>query len=218
VRSTLNTQMSVQIQVNAPTMPIQSLFTGIRMLTNVMIILICLFVLTSNIAAAAVYKCEGSDSTVYSAEPCSHDAQDISEKVAKPNLMLGSPQPDQQLIESKTMSLTLTKAGTYMVTGSVEGIPLIFQVDTGASMVSVSKRITDEAGIYSCIRYQDMETANGIVRQCVAKASEITFGVFQMHDIEVAIVKNMAVDALLGMSVLRTLKIHQERGVMTLAN
>ena len=105
-----------------------------------------------------------------------------------------------------------------MVAGSVEGIPLVFQVDTGASMVSVSKRITDEAGIYSCIRYQNMATANGIVRQCVAKVSEITFGVFRMNNIEVAIVKNMAVDALLGMAVLRTLKIHQEHGVMTLEN
>lgn len=181
-------------------------------------ILICLFVLISNIATAAVYKCEGSGNTVYSAEPCSNDAQDISEKVSKPNLMLGSPQPDQQPIESKTMSLTLTRAGTYMVAGSVEGIPLVFQVDTGASMVSVSKRITDEAGIYSCIRYQNMATANGIVRQCVAKVSEITFGVFRMNNIEVAIVKNMAVDALLGMAVLRTLKIHQEHGVMTLEN
>ncbi|MDX8385006.1 MAG: TIGR02281 family clan AA aspartic protease [Gallionella sp.] len=188
------------------------------MAANTMKILICLFVLISNIATAAIYKCEGSGNTVYSAEPCSNDAQDISEKMAKPNLMLGSSQPDQQQTGPKTMTLTLTRTGIYTVAGSVKDVPVIFQVDTGASMVAVSKRITDEAGIYSCIRYQNTSTANGIVRQCVAKVSEITFGVFRMKNIEVAIVENMSVDALLGMTVLRTLKIHQERGVMRLSN
>jgi len=45
----------------------------------------------------------------------------------------------------------------------------------------------------------------------------IEFGQFRVPDVEVNIVPNMAMDALLGMSVLRAMDIRQTDGVMRLS-
>jgi len=179
-------------------------------------ILICLLIIVSNTASAEVFKCKDHGKTVYSGEPCSSDAQNISERMARPNLSSGIHPPDEP--ESSSMTLSLDGNGTYMVTGTVKDVPVTYQVDTGASMISVSKRIMDRAGIFSCIRFINVSTANGSIRTCVGIIPEITFGVFHMSNVEVSIVPNMAPDALLGMGALRHLNIHQNDGKMIISN
>ena len=177
--------------------------------------LIYLLILVSNTVSAAVFKCKDHGKTVYSGEPCGGDARNISERMARPNLSSGIHPPDEP--QSSSMTLTLDRSGTYMVAGMVKDVPVIYQVDTGASMISVSKRIMDRAGIFSCIRFMNFSTANGSIRTCVGIVPEITFGVFRMNNVEVSIVPNMAPDALLGMGALRHLKINQNDGKMTIS-
>jgi len=176
----------------------------------------CLILLFSSAASASVFKCVENGKTVYSATPCGDNARDISEQMSKSNLSSGNQPPDKP--QSSSMALTIGGDGTYTVMGSVKGVPVSYQVDTGASMISVSKRITDQAGIFSCVRYIQLHTANGEVNSCIALVPEITFGVFRMANVEISIVPNMTQDALLGMGALRHFKINQQAGIMTISN
>jgi len=179
-------------------------------------IFICLLIIASNSVSAAVFKCKDQGKTVYSGEPCSGEVQNISERMARPNLSSGIHPPDEP--QSSSMTLNLHRSGTYMVAGTVKDVPVTYQVDTGASMISVSKRVMDRAGIFSCVRFMNFSTANGSIRTCVGIVPEITFGVFRMSNVEVSIVPNMEPDALLGMGALRHLKINQNDGKMTISN
>ena len=116
------------------------------------------------------------------------------------------------------MALSLNGGENYTVAGSVKGIPVIYLVDTGASMIAISKRVMDQAGITTCVRYIDVMTSNGDIRGCIAIVPELTFGVFKMNNVEVSIVPNTSIDALLGMGALRHFKVNQQGEIMTISN
>lgn len=115
-----------------------------------------------------------------------------------------------------SIELHADEQGHYRVEGKINGHPAIFLVDTGASSVVISRRFAQEAGIYHCTPGKRSETANGQVDVCTATGVPIVLGQFQFEDTEISIVPNMAVDALLGMSVLRRIEIRQANGVMHL--
>jgi clan AA aspartic protease (TIGR02281 family) len=173
--------------------------------------------LFSDLVAADIYKCvdpAGKVGTIYSAAPCGINAQLVislpQDKPARPAV--------QEIQPRQSMALALNSGENYSIVGSVKGVPMVYLVDTGASMVSVSKRVMDQAGIYSCVRHVEVFTSNGNVRECVAIVPEITFGIFRMTNVEVAVVPNMSVDGLLGMAALRHFTVSQQDGVMTISN
>jgi len=176
--------------------------------------IVCIFIiLLSSIASAATYKCVDHRKTTYSASPCGDNPQRVPDFPADKSSV-----PVAKLPQSQSMVLALNGGENYTVAGSVKGIPVVYLVDTGATMIAISKRVMDQAGGFSCVRYVDVLTSNGDIRGCVAIVPEITFGIFKMTNIEVSIVPNMSIDALLGMGALRHLKINQQGGLMTISN
>lgn len=118
---------------------------------------------------------------------------------------------------SEVLELRADPQGHYRVGGKINGHPATFLVDTGATAVTISRRFADEAGITHCSYGRRSETANGPVEVCTAAGLTIEFGPFRAADVEVGIVPNMAVDALLGMSVLRSMEIRQSAGVLQIS-
>ncbi len=96
------------------------------------------------------------------------------------------------------LRLTQTKDGHYFSGGAVNGFPVVFMVDTGATNVAISSNTASRAGITSCVA-QTFSTANGSVQGCKAIVENIVFGTFRLSNVEVAIMPNMQGEALLGM-------------------
>lgn len=90
----------------------------------------------------------------------------------------------------------------YVTSGSVNGIPVSFMIDTGASHVSLSTELALQAGI-RCYQQNKSSTANGFVVGCSGTAAEITLGPFYLTNVEVNIAPNLTSGALIGMDVLR---------------
>jgi clan AA aspartic protease (TIGR02281 family) len=103
--------------------------------------------------------------------------------------------------------------GHFFASGSLNGFPVVYLVDTGASITSVSRRTADSAGIRDCTR-AEFRTGNGSVEGCVATVRELSFGDFRMRNVDIAIMPKLAGPALLGMNVLRHYRIEQQENSM----
>ncbi len=118
--------------------------------------------------------------------------------------------------QGKGLSIRQSPDGHYYISGTTNGHPIVFLIDTGASMVSLSSHAARMAGIESCTPRQ-FSTANGLVQGCVALASELSFGPFRYQNIQVSILPNLTNEALLGMNALRALAITQHNGTLNLS-
>lgn len=114
------------------------------------------------------------------------------------------------------LELKQTRDGHYLTSGSVNGTPVVFMIDTGATAVSISSEIASRAGIRNCTPLQ-VATANGQVNACIAKVPEVTFGSFKFTNVDVTIMPNMPGESLLGMNVLRNFRIEQVNRIMRIS-
>lgn len=105
--------------------------------------------------------------------------------------------------------------GGFFVNGTVNNAPTTFQIDTGASITSISKDLANRAGIFECTP-QHFDTANGGVTGCVGIAHDLNFGSFNFRGFQVAVMPNMN-GTLLGMNVLRHVSIENTGDVMRLS-
>jgi clan AA aspartic protease (TIGR02281 family) len=106
--------------------------------------------------------------------------------------------------------------GHYLSAGSVNGVPLVFMVDTGATSVAISSGMAARVGISQCVP-RTFSTANGKAQGCMAKVPEITFGGFRLSNIDVAVMPNLSSEALLGMNVLRLFRIEQANDTLIIS-
>lgn len=114
------------------------------------------------------------------------------------------------------LELRQTRDGHYLTSGNVNGTPVVFMIDNGATAVSISSATALLAGIRNCTPLQ-VTTANGQVNACIAKADEITFGSFKLANVDVAIMPDMPGESLLGMNVLRNFRIEQINRIMRIS-
>jgi aspartyl protease family protein len=83
-----------------------------------------------------------------------------------------------------------------------------FLIDTGASTVSIPRRLADSIGL-GCDIPSTFRTANGLVQGCTSRVAELDFGPFRVENLAVAILPNLTSDALLGMNALRHVRMEQ---------
>lgn len=122
-----------------------------------------------------------------------------------------------EVIGNGKLDLQQTREGHYFSSGAVNGVPVMFMIDTGATTVSVSAEIASRAGIQKCVSQQTM-TANGKVNACKAIVPEVSFGKFKLTNVQVMVMPNMPGNALLGMNVLRNFHIEQIDQVMRISS
>jgi clan AA aspartic protease (TIGR02281 family) len=126
-------------------------------------------------------------------------------------------QPEPDVRGAGFVDLVQRPDGHYYAAGYVNGMPIVFMVDTGATLTSLSQEMAHKSGIYSCVA-RTFNTANGSVQGCVAKAPKIQIGNFVLRDFEVAVMPNLPTDALLGMNILRMYRLEQQSGVMRISS
>lgn len=112
--------------------------------------------------------------------------------------------------------LRRTLNGHYYASGSINGQPVVFMVDTGASTVAVSARVAERLGLGEC-RETVYRTAGGTVRGCEARADELSVAGVRLRDVRVGVLPGDRDDMLLlGMNVLRHFRMETEAGTMRL--
>jgi len=97
--------------------------------------------------------------------------------------------------------------GNYFTSGKINGMPVKFHVDTGATFVSISTALARELGITRCGQAMQYTTANGKAMGCMVTVGEIAFGPFRVKNVQVNIMQNMTPEPLLGMNVLNRFNI-----------
>jgi clan AA aspartic protease (TIGR02281 family) len=156
------------------------------------------------------YHCTKPDGTaVYQNEPCKIDIQENTKQSAEYTNFVGRGINQIELHTDPRFK------GNYTVRGSVNGQTTEFMVDTGASYLSISTREAEAYGI-KCKQFATSTTANGNIVTCLGIAQQITFGGFQLNNVEISIMPN-TITPLLGMNVLSKFKLEQANGTMKIS-
>ena len=110
------------------------------------------------------------------------------------------------------------KTGHVLLDGNVNGASVRFMVDTGASLVALTLRDAEAAGISrSGLAFnQPISTANGVTKVAAVKLREVRIGQFSVADVPAVVHENLHV-SLLGQTFLKRLDSYEMRdGVLTL--
>ncbi|TVP80209.1 TIGR02281 family clan AA aspartic protease [Thioalkalivibrio sp.] len=106
--------------------------------------------------------------------------------------------------------------GHYLAPGTINGEPVVFLLDTGATQVSVPAHLADRLGLQAGGRGRAL-TANGTVEIRHTRIRELALGPFVIGNVSGHINPGMSSDQiLLGMSVLRHLDFAQRDGTLIL--
>ena len=118
--------------------------------------------------------------------------------------------------ENPAVQLQRNRYGHYVANGTINGQPVEFMLDTGATDVSIPANIADRIGLKRGRRLS-YQTANGTISAWQTVADEIQLGPLRIGPVRASInphVKNDSV--LLGMSFLKQLDFKQQGNTLTL--
>jgi aspartyl protease family protein len=107
----------------------------------------------------------------------------------------------------QVVEISASNNGHYMIDSLVNGRPLRFMVDTGASVVVLSPGDAERLGFKLDTLSFDrpMRTANGLVQGASIKIRRITIGTIEMYDVPAIVNGAKLSHSLLGMSYLERL-------------
>jgi aspartyl protease family protein len=112
------------------------------------------------------------------------------------------------------MVLTQGEGGGFFVMGQVNGAPVRFLIDTGASDIVLSPDDARRAGVdLAALNYSGVyETANGAGRGARVTADSLTVGQIQLSGVGMTVNQAPMSASLLGMTFLRRLDAFEVRG------
>ena len=113
--------------------------------------------------------------------------------------------------------LERNRQGHYVAIGQLNGIPVTFLLDTGATEVAVPSGVADKAGLNRG-RAQQASTANGVVTVFSTEIDELRIGNIVLYDIDASVTPSILGNTiLLGMSALRQIEFTQRGSNLTLS-
>src|SRR3954452_18744942 len=144
------------------------------------------------------------------------ELRDAPEKPAEPQPGAGPENPPDAPPEGTTIlrPIVMNRAvyradalGHVTLSARVNGAPVRFLVDPGASLVGLSPEDAKTAGIDTgqLTFNQSVHTANGTVRAAFTQVREIRLDDLELNDVHAAVIENLK-QSVLGMSFLNRLK------------
>jgi aspartyl protease family protein len=117
---------------------------------------------------------------------------------------------------SRELVLKRNRAGHYVAGGSINGYPVTFLLDTGATDVAIPERVARRIGLERG-RRSISRTAAGDVMTWSALLRSVDLGGLELNTIPATILPDMPGDqVLLGMSYLKRLELVQRGDTLTL--
>jgi clan AA aspartic protease (TIGR02281 family) len=101
--------------------------------------------------------------------------------------------------------------GHFLVEAVVNGVPIDFMVDTGASHIVLTQKDARKLGLTpASLQFtQEFRTANGTVRAAPVELRELRIGQFRLFDLEASVNGGPLPISLLGMSFLQRLSSYE---------
>ena len=121
--------------------------------------------------------------------------------------------------EVKEVQVWRDTAGMYTTVGSINGLPVSFLVDTGATTVAMNANQARRLGIdYRVIgRQSGVTTASGVARAWMVTLNTVKVGDLELHNVAAVVLEGAyPATTLLGMSYLGRLEINNDGRLMTL--
>ena len=136
------------------------------------------------------------------------------------NYQLGSTGGGFQFKKAKSSAykINANAQGMYFTNGSINGTPMDFIVDTGATMVSMNKEHALRLGINAKRDGQEIKimTASAVVKGYKVRLKSVKVGEILIKDVDATVLMSQQPDKiLLGMSFLKNLRVNQTGSVMT---
>ncbi|NYS59883.1 retropepsin-like aspartic protease family protein [Vreelandella salicampi] len=134
------------------------------------------------------------------------------EATLRPNAHIAQSDSD-----GEPLTLKRNRAGHFQAPGSINGEPVTFLLDTGATYVAVPQNMADRLGL-ELGRSAWFNTANGRVEGNITQLDEVRLGGIRIENVQGSIGPGMERDTvLLGMSFLNLLSIEMSQGEMVLS-
>jgi len=116
----------------------------------------------------------------------------------------------------REVTLRQNRAGHYVAVGRINGHPVRFLLDTGATDVSVPEHLAANLGLQRGYPLS-MQTANGTITTFATTLERVELGAIRLRGVRAHINPNMSGDeVLLGMSFLKGLELMQRDRNLTL--
>ena len=119
---------------------------------------------------------------------------------------------------SEQVTLTADSRGHFVTTGSINGMPVRFMVDTGATTIAISVSEARRLGLnYLAGEPGRASTANGVVAMYRVKLDSVRLGDITLTNVEGSVVDGAGLGvALLGMSFLNRTQMVRDGDKLTL--
>lgn len=116
----------------------------------------------------------------------------------------------------KEVILKRNKYGHYVATGAINGQPVVFMLDTGATGVAIPENIARKLGLRGGRAFQT-QTANGTAVSYAVTLDRVGLGGIELRDVRAAIAPGLQMDqVLLGMSFLKHIEFTQRGNTLIL--
>ncbi len=123
--------------------------------------------------------------------------------------------PAMQIESNGVLELRVQADGHYYADSTVDGVPIRFVIDTGATVTMLGKPAMGKVQISNCSMAK-VNTANGIIDACFGTVRELRIGPHVIYNATVSLNPNSETN-LLGMSVLGKFKLNSANGVMRIS-
>ena len=138
---------------------------------------------------------------------------DLLQRQINPNR---NPESVELLSGIREVTLRRNLQGHYTANGTINGVPVTFLVDTGATDVAIPETIASQANLKKGIA-RIAATANGSVNVYATELNSLTLGNISLQNVSASITPTMFNDTiLLGMSALKEIDFSQVGATLTL--
>ena len=130
-----------------------------------------------------------------------------------------NPNQDPETFDNgmtKEVILKRNRYGHYVASGTINNQPVVFFLDTGATMVAVPEAVAQRVGLKKGRAFQT-QTANGIGTSYYTRLRSLSIGNLQFNNVDAAISPGLGgEEILLGMSVLKQVDFSQQGDTLIL--
>lgn len=129
--------------------------------------------------------------------------------------------PNQNIVTTidgtqKKVILQRNRYGHYLTSGTINGIAVVFLLDTGATQVAIPETLANKIGLRKGRSFY-VKTANGNTRAYRSRLKSVAIGDIVRYDLNATILSNMpGEEVLLGMNFLKHFEIIQKGKTLTL--